>query len=190
MVFGWTWSNRSQLFFSSGELLGQLENHGCKSEVIAQHFEYKIIRASLFLLFLFSTSLFSSPFSYICVFKYEVCLCPQFHCFIYFFQVHICDSPVIIKKEEEYILRIDSEDITSSMTLTRAIMCYVASFYVFNLSYPKLCRKFLSFIQRVILKISDSEQVDKSVLLLNEKIYNKTTTSINWIFKMMPFFVL
>lgn len=87
-------------------------------------------------------------------------------------------SPTIIKKEEQYILKTDSEEVSNSTSLNKALMCFVASFYVFNLSYPKPCKKFLTFIQRIFLKIADGEKVDKSVLLLNEKIHNQMMVEI------------
>lgn len=83
-----------------------------------------------------------------------------------------CGSPAIIKKDDEYILRIDAVEISQSRTLTRALICFIASFYVFNLAYPKPCKKSLAFMQRIFLKISDNEKVDRSVLQLQEKIYN------------------
>ena len=65
-----------------------------------------------------------------------------------------------------YELMIDEELVCTLEDIITAISCYLASYYVFHLSYDSCITKTLEFYQLAILGIKDNCPVDKSVVTL------------------------
>ena len=65
-----------------------------------------------------------------------------------------------------YELMIDEELVCTLEDIITAISCYLASYYVFHLSYDSCITKTLEFYQLAILDITDNCPVDKSVVTL------------------------
>ena len=64
---------------------------------------------------------------------------------------------------------IDGIDIAHSSTILMAFAVYLSSFYVFNLAYPVVLKKTLTFFQRIILNIQDASKIDRSVVTLLDR---------------------
>lgn len=64
---------------------------------------------------------------------------------------------------EKFSVKLEETHI-SCTSFSKALFVYIISHYIFNLSYTKRNQKFLLYIEKFVLKISNSQPLLKSVL--------------------------
>lgn len=63
--------------------------------------------------------------------------------------------------------------IGSTYGIVNSIMLWFATFYVFNMSFPKESKQTLTFIQKVILGLKDKLKIPSKIFTLQKRIENK-----------------
>ena len=80
----------------------------------------------------------------------------------------------LLNKETKFKVIVEGEVIGSPEDLFTAFTLYMASFYVFNVAYPKDFENSLTFIQKFFLEILDNRlKAQPRVLTLISKVKNK-----------------
>ncbi|XP_071086230.1 sterile alpha motif domain-containing protein 3-like [Haliotis cracherodii] len=62
-------------------------------------------------------------------------------------------------------------------TFMQAVAGLMAAIYTFNLAYPKECEKTFLFIQKIVLRLADDEQVDKRIVSVLAQIQKERNNS-------------
>lgn len=73
-------------------------------------------------------------------------------------------------KSTNFKIIVEANEVCITTTLSRAIACYLATFYVFHLSYIPSLEKTISFIQKFILGIQDGSTTAKPLLTLASRL--------------------
>ena len=80
----------------------------------------------------------------------------------------------LLNEETKFKVIVEGEVIGSAEDFFNAFTLYMASFYVFNIAYPKDFEKSLTFIQKFFLEIlDDGMKAPPRVLTLISKVKNK-----------------
>jgi hypothetical protein len=72
--------------------------------------------------------------------------------------------------EGDYHIIVDGESVAKVNSFTRAFRLLFASFYVFNVAYPKELKCTYSFFQRIIMNIYDEGTIPRKVVTLTAKL--------------------
>ena len=77
---------------------------------------------------------------------------------------------VILDEECTFEVKVEKCTLGVTKDFLKAFSMYIASFYIFNIAYPKSMEHTLVFIQKCLLKLSDSTKTSSRVLSLIAKL--------------------
>ena len=87
----------------------------------------------------------------------------------------IDDFSVLFEENTEYELKVETFTLARGQNFIEMFSLMLASFYIFNVQYPKKLEGSLLFFQKFLLGISDETKTPQKVLQLISKVKKATT---------------
>ena len=81
-------------------------------------------------------------------------------------------SPHILIEDGEPVLFIEKMVVAKAEDLLEAVVAWFASFYIFNIKFPKNSKYTLTFLQKGILKLKDKVKIPVKVFKLMKQLEN------------------
>ena len=87
----------------------------------------------------------------------------------------IDDFSVLFEENTEYELKVETFTLARGQNFIEMFSLMLASFYIFNVQYPKKLEGSLLFFQKFLLGIGDETKTPQKVLQLISKVKKATT---------------